>query len=197
MIRCTLLAAALILAGCGKGPLNSDGGSGTAGARSPVAGVAKVGTRMPEFTLPDQAGRNVTATELAASGGAVLLFVPGAAAPTARPAYDWAARHNALLRRDGNAEVLVVTGSTVEECAAAAKAGNLRFALLADPEFRLAAALGVSRRVAEGGQAWTIAAGSDGRVHLSQPGIANVADVVTALEARPGAEKESVIPVLR
>jgi hypothetical protein len=34
-------------------------------------------------------------------------------------------------------------------------------------------------------------------VHLSQAGLANVADVVTALEARPGAPKESVIPVLR
>jgi peroxiredoxin len=197
MMRHALLAAVLILAGCGKGPLNSDGGPGTSGARSPVAGVAKVGTRMPDFSLADQAGRSVTAAELAASGGAVLLFVPGAAAPTARPAYDWAARHRDLLRRDGGAEVLVVTGSTVEDCAAAAKAGNLRFAVLADPEFRLAAALGISRRVAEEGQLWTIVSGGDGRVHLSQAGLANVADVVTALEARPGAPKESVIPVLR
>lgn len=183
-----MLLVMLLGVGCARKaatPADPDG----AEAPVPIARRVKVGSSAPPFRLLDQFGTPVSSEEVSTAGGGLLIFVTTMDDPAARPAQDWTRLHHNMLKQQGGIEVLWITGNTVEENAAAAKAGDLRVALLADPRFIAASSYGLPD-AEEGGRPtlglWSVLIGSDGLVHRVQRGLPPVVDVITDAKVQPG-----------
>jgi len=182
----------MVQAGC-SGPLIVDSDSMPAAAppSSPGAPVLRprespiaVGDTIPPFLLMDQAGVGVSAAELSAAKGSVLVFVPRDDSPGSRPAYEWARRHKGFLSQQGIEMVLATPGSG-DANARIASREELRLAVLSDPGSRLARAFGIG-----GDGPWTFVLGKNGRIQLATPGLPAVEQVVMAAETLPGKEKD-------
>lgn len=183
------------LPGCGNGPLLRSGD----GVTGPPAGVARenlalrprrnpveVGDTIPEFILLDQMGSGVSTGELRMGKGSILIFVPGANSPDARPAFDWAKRHQRFLEQQG-LEVLFVTPDDMDANLRVAQERDLRMAVLSDPGGWVAMAFGIvpqGRRSPRSPNIYLL--GPDGRAHFASTSLPAPSELVVAATTTPG-----------
>src|SRR5665648_271287 len=93
--------------------------------------TVKVGDKAPDFTLPSQMGDNVTLSEFIGKKNVVLYFYPKDETPGCiKEAYS--CRDNYQQLTDLGAEVLGVSGQSVESHVAFASHYGLPFILLSD-----------------------------------------------------------------
>lgn len=196
-----LLLLATALTGCRGGMFVSEDAppSAPAGVAAENASLASrssplsVGAVAPAFLLYDQKGMAVSAGELTTGKGAVLLFTPSSEAPAARPALEWARRHQSLLRQRG-LELLLVTPQLPEENAQSAAAAGLRLAFLSDPQGWVARSFGViPERQRQPTSSWLFLVGSDGRIHYADPGLTEPSQLLLAAESRPGTRQPGLL----
>ncbi|MCC5875931.1 MAG: redoxin domain-containing protein [Candidatus Sumerlaeia bacterium] len=187
--------ALLLIPGCGNGPLlrSEDGITGIpAGVarenqslrprRNPVS----IGDSIPEFVLLDQRDREVSTNELRMGKGSVLLFIPGVNSPDARPAYDWARRHQRFLDQHG-LEVLFITPDDVDANLRVVQERDLRMAVLSDPGGWVAMAFGIvpqGRRSPRNTNLYLL--GPDGRAHYASTTLPAPSELVVAATTTPG-----------
>jgi peroxiredoxin Q/BCP len=103
--------------------------------------MPEAGEQAPEFTLPDQAGREVKLSELRGKP-VVLYFYPKADTPGCTKQACGVRDHRADYERSG-AVVLGVSPDPVKRVAAFAAKYDLDFPLLADEDHAVAEAYGV------------------------------------------------------
>jgi peroxiredoxin Q/BCP len=103
--------------------------------------MPEAGEQAPEFTLPDQAGREVKLSELRGKP-VVLYFYPKADTPGCTKQACGVRDHRADYERSG-AVVLGVSPDPVKRVAAFAAKYGLDFPLLADEDHAVAEAYGV------------------------------------------------------
>lgn len=196
-----MIAAIIFLGGCKGGMLNSDGPD-QASVTAPVSGAPKpkssplqVGERAPDFEAQDQLERLVSSAELTSGKGTAILIVPPADTAAARPAYQWASRNYLLLQQRGIELALLVPESPTRASEVAAQEG-LRLALLSDPGSHIARGFGT---VTKGGKSPSrphiFFVGPDSRIHYSQPGTGDSAQLLLAAESLPGTPRGSAVPL--
>ena len=206
LISLPLLVASLG-AGC-AGMLNSSPETAGASAEAPASvdprnaavkparRLVRVGDPFPPFTWSDQNGAPVSTAEITTGGDALLVFHPGDDSPAARPAYEFARQRREQLS-SYTTEILLVSPDSVERNAQTAAAESLRVALLHDPAAWGARAFGVDVGPAGPAGVTSILLGREGRVLAVQPGLMDVAGIITALKVRPEGDRRSVFEGLR
>lgn len=190
-----LAMMSIALAACSGGPLLRSADPPPAApaevaphnrALPPRGSPLAVGDRVPEFTLLDQHGREVSTGELLMGQGTVAVFIPGVDAPGARPVFEWALRHQAFLGQQG-LEVLLISPQSPPLNARAAEEWGLRLGILSDPASWIARGFGI---VAEGRRhpstAHLFLIGQDGRFHFAGATLPPPSDLVVAARTRPG-----------
>jgi peroxiredoxin len=199
-----VVAAALAIAtfgGCRPGVLNSDGPSaqptetGAMPIARPRSSPLKVSDTAPEFEARDQQDRSVTSVELTSGKGSAILFVPPDGSAAARPSFQWARRQHLLLQQRGIELLLVVPESPAQAAAIAARE-DLRLALLSDPAGHIARAFGtVPKGARSPARSHLFFVGGDGRIHYSESGTGDAAQLILAAESLPGARRQSAVPI--
>ena len=106
--------------------------------------MLQVGSRAPEFTLPDQDGRPVALRDLLARGPAVVYFYPKDETPGCT-AEACSFRDSYTAFTDAGAEVVGVSSDSVASHRAFADHHRLPFRLLSDQGGRVRAQFGVPR----------------------------------------------------
>lgn len=103
---------------------------------SPASGKVRVGDLAPNFTLPDQTGKMVSLKDLVGQRAIVLYFYPKdntpgctAEACTFRDSYE--------VFKDAGAEVIGISGDSVESHQQFARQHRLPFVLLSDVDGRV------------------------------------------------------------
>ncbi len=164
------------------------------------------GMRLPALALPATSGGEIDLAAAAAAAGTLVLYVyprtgvPGEPSPNGWDAIPGARGctpqscafrdHHAELRALG-AEVVGLSAQPAAEQAAFAAREHIPFALLSDPDLRLAAALRLPTFAAAGMRLYkriTLIAGADGAIervfHPVFPPDRNAAEVVAWLRGR-------------
>jgi peroxiredoxin len=157
-------------------------------AVKPARRLVRVGDPFPAFTWSDQNGAPVSTAEVTTGGDALLVFHPGDDSPAARPAYEFARRRREQLS-SYSTEILLVSPDPVERNAQTAAAESLRVGVLHDPAAWGARAFGVDVGPAGPAGVTSVLLGREGRVLAVQPGLMDVADIITALKVRPEGER--------
>lgn len=125
--------------------------------------MLKIGERAPEFTLPDQDGRDVALSRLLEDGPLVLYFYPADFTP--------GCTKEACTIRDLHDEIAAagmrVVGIAPQDEASHARFRDrygLQFTLLADPDKAVIRAYGVDGPLGIGVRRATFLLGTDGRI---------------------------------
>jgi len=125
--------------------------------------MLKTGDRAPDFTLPDQDGREITLSALLADGPLVLYFYPADFTP--------GCTKEACTIRDMHDEIAAagmrVVGISPQDAASHARFRDkygLQFTLLADPGKAVVKAYGVDGPLGIGVRRATFLVGADGAV---------------------------------
>jgi thioredoxin-dependent peroxiredoxin len=125
--------------------------------------MLKTGDRAPDFTLPDQDGREITLSALLADGPLVLYFYPADFTP--------GCTREACTIRDMHDEIAAagmrVVGISPQDAASHARFRDkygLQFTLLADPGKAVVKAYGVDGPLGIGVRRATLLLGADGIV---------------------------------
>jgi len=189
----------IVASGCGNGPLfRSDGspsGPPATVAREnanlrPRTSPLEVGAQAPSFVLLDQKDRDVSTAEMQLGQGTAILFIPGVDSPAARPAFDWAHRHQTFLRQQ-NLELLFITPNTTVQNDRAALELDLRLAFLSDPASWVARAFGLVPSGRPAPSTTTLyLIGPDGRVHYRATALPPPSELVMAARTSPGRPRD-------
>jgi thioredoxin-dependent peroxiredoxin len=151
--------------------------------------MLKAGDQAPDFTLPDQDGREVSLSRLLADGPLVLYFYPADFTP--------GCTKEACTIRDMHDEIATagmrVVGVAPQDAASHARFRNqygLPFTLLADPDKAVIKAYGVDGPLGIGVRRATFLVGADGRIRdavLADIRIGRHEDFIrAAIAAAPG-----------
>jgi peroxiredoxin len=161
--------------------------------RSPVP----VGKPVPNFWLPDQQGREVSARELVNGGDAILIFSPGDSAAESRAVYQWVEKN--AHRFPPNTEVLIISPDSVELNAEIAKREGLKVALLSDRASYVARVYGLisDRKDSALKSTYTVVAGKENRIFTTKQGLPEWTELITILRVRPRGEDGGVINMLQ
>ena len=154
--------------------------------------LLEVGTKAPDFTLPDKDGQNVSLSDFAGKK-VVLYFYPKDNTPgCTRQACAFAGAYEAFRTLD--AVVIGVSKDSAASHRKFAEKYNLPFLLLSDPELTVLQAYGVWQekklygKVSMGVVRSTFIIGSDGMIEKVMPKVkpdTNAADVLSYLQANP------------
>ncbi|MCC6546350.1 redoxin domain-containing protein [Candidatus Sumerlaeota bacterium] len=150
----------------------------------PRNSLLSAGGAVPAFALPDQKGNTVSASEITASKGAVIIVVPKDASPAARPAYAWARDNNNLLRSRGIEPVIIAPNSPNVNSVIAMRE-NLHVAVLSDAGGWVSRSFGAKDTLA------VFVAGSDGRIHSASKSLPDAAQLIMAAETLPAQKDKS------
>lgn len=155
--------------------------------------MLKAGDRAPEFTLPDQDGRDVALSRLLEDGPLVLYFYPADFTP--------GCTKEACTIRDMHDEIAAagmrVVGIAPQDAASHARFRDqygLQFTLLADPDKTVIRAYGVDGPLGIGVRRATFLLGADGRIQdavLADIRIGRHEEFIrAAIAAAPGSGKQ-------
>jgi peroxiredoxin Q/BCP len=125
-----------------------------------------IGSKAPEFDLPDQDGRRHTLKSLLADGPLILYFYPADFTPgCTKEACSFRDLHQELMR----AKLRVVGVSPQDEASHRrfAEKHDLNFPLLADPDKRAVKAYGLDGPLGFGVRRGTYLIGTDGKIRDS------------------------------
>jgi len=117
-----------------------------------LAGVLKVGSKIPEFSLQDHNKRVVSSSDLLAKGRLVLCFTRGRWCPFCVGQLE-AMNFIAAQIREAGAELVAISPQTIQHAFFMADQHHLRFPLLSDSHNELARQFGLVYRVPDEQQA--------------------------------------------
>jgi len=117
-----------------------------------LAGVLKVGSKIPEFSLQDHNKRLVSSSDLLAKGRLVLCFTRGRWCPFCVGQLE-AMNFIAAQIREAGAELVAISPQTIQHAFFMADQHHLRFPLLSDSHNELARQFGLVYRVPDEQQA--------------------------------------------
>ena len=121
-------------------------------ASGTLAGVLKVGAKIPDFTLQDHNKKPVTSSALLARGRLVVCFIRGRWCPFCVGQLE-AMNFIVPQIREAGAELIAVSPQIVSQAFFMADQHRLRFPLLSDPHNEVARKFGLVYRIPEDQQA--------------------------------------------
>ena len=150
--------------------------------------MPEVGTRAPEFTLPDKDGRPVSLSEFAGKKVVLYFYSKDNTTGCTRQACAFAAAYDGF--RELDAVVIGVSKDSVASHQRFAEKYNLPFILLSDPEHQVIEAYGAWQekknygKVSMGTVRCTYVIGPDGRIEKVMPKVkpdTNAAEILEYL----------------